>query len=330
MKGWIVWGATVGLLGAARRGTSSAGGMTMRYVLGLFSMGLVVFTVAACDETLSDEDEDEDHTIESACQKLAQASCERTARCYPVNLPANCVADTAWACAQGMQAADVNATPNELAECADTYSVACNVLLDCYYSPGARADGQPCSTSLQCQNDCLPSEPYNGCGTCGPLPVLGQPCAGYSCADGLSCDIVNNICIVSAEPLDAGEPCDVSAGPYCDSRLHCDSETNTCVPYAQQNEPCTSVTDCDYLMDLGCDPSTNTCQPHPVAAAGQPCGYQEGLVIVCEPACYCNEATVCELLPGEGQPCGGQWRLCEHPLSCMNDICSRLDPSVCG
>jgi hypothetical protein len=95
----------------------------------------------------------------------------------------------------------------------------------CQKRPGA---GSNCSRSPDmCFGNealCVPSTPNGQTGVCGPKPGAGENCAGYTCADGNSCDSTSYKC-VAKKPL--GGTCNYDSDcvtNVCGSNKQCSAE----------------------------------------------------------------------------------------------------------
>ena len=103
----------------------------------------------------------------------------------------------------------------------------------------APKEGDPCTTGCGSAPDLLCYPDSTGAGHCGRMPGDGEACGNGPCQDGLIC--YQGRCVATtALP---GDPCDPSAGVYCDTWRS------------------------DY-----CDPLTSTCQRPASAGLGEPCG----------------------------------------------------------
>lgn len=109
---------------------------------------------------------------------------------------------------------------------------------------GAVADGQPCEGSGECASGFCAR-------TCQRIPVVGEACEGFVCADGAYCDRMSFKC-VAQKPT--GSICESSEECVSES---CDSMSSTCIAQKPDGSPCTGSSQC---VSGFCDAS-GTCGP---------------------------------------------------------------------
>lgn len=205
------------------------------------------------------------------------------------------------------------------------------------FGPGTKKNGETCVWDEQCESGFCGAHNLaidEHCGTCSPHPQETDPCVsdcglafdlphGVSCAldatgvgqcvplgsSGASCDSVrcetNLICtppggsakncsVPSAGP---GEACDVSVGPFCDTR-----------------------------RDIYCNSNTHTCALPRIVGEGETCGAAgDGSLVECDARTSCSRAAgmdptgtcVARFLPdGSECPAGSAPQQCEFPAIC--------------
>ncbi|HEX7507190.1 MAG TPA: hypothetical protein VF550_10490 [Polyangia bacterium] len=204
---------------------------------------------------------------------------------------------------------------------------------------GAVVTGQSCFSDLECASGHCKwslSDAYNctiSCcpGACAPLVDVGANCFtdDYSsdCVDTAYCKgpayVSNGTCQAR---LDQGETCGVSAEDPCQNGLTC-GESNTCVPFPKDGQPCTySGPPCDNY-DSYCDLTKGTCQAR--LKVGAPCAHSGDSGCVRYAQCLNG---FCTLLPGAGEACaipdgGYDYSSCRWGVTrCTDGICQ--EPTV--
>lgn len=126
---------------------------------------------------------------------------------------------------------------------------------------------------------------------CPVLPVDGEPCESFSCAEGHYCEPTTEVCAILPEP---GEEC---ARGMCAGSAVCEwddpadpTSTRRCVAPRELGAPCTAYEQC---------------------ASG-----------------YCP-AGACAPLPLEGESCAGT-EVCAPALECRGEVCVAAPPILCS
>src|SRR5262249_17309280 len=128
----------------------------------------------------------------------------------------------------------------------------------CAANPGAIANGAACAFASQCQSTHCAIPNGSLCGTCAPLPKVGDPCgATGGCGPTLPCGKASNICSALGGK---GAVCDKDV--VCDTGLGCvqtkGTTMGTCVALAEEAETCDSKSQtapqCDRAAGLWCTP----------------------------------------------------------------------------
>lgn len=181
-----------------------------------------------------------------------------------------------------------------------------------------------------CSSACCP-------GTCATLVDVGASCFTYDvssdCLQTNYCkgpaDFSNGKCQAR---LAQGEACNVSgvsAEEPCQAGLIC-GESDTCVPFPKDGQPCTNPgPPCDN-PDSYCDLATGTCQAR--LKVGAPCAdYEYGCVAYAQ----CLSGT-CALMPGAGEACaipegGYAYTVCRWGVTqCIDGVCQEpVGPPPC-
>lgn len=166
--------------------------------------------------------------------------------------------------------------------CVETYDEACDWARDrtwCRMPPGARAEGEPCRSDLQCSEGLLcfrasEREPACDSGTCrAPLVEGATGCddstVARRCDEGLRCAM--GTCVVLDETGAEGDLC--PAFSRCDQGLYC-ARSGRCEPEASNGAACDpdAYEQCGSPFTWECDRDTATCVAIEYAFAGDACG----------------------------------------------------------
>lgn len=178
---------------------------------------------------------------------------------------------------------------------------------------GLVADGEPCTSPLECGPDSQCTDGADTCGTvgvCTPLPREGEACAGR-CALGLLCE--SGACAsLGYDYADLGEACDRVA-TTCESALDCRS--GVCVDPSSAGWPglgerCTESRGCS--PDLRCD-EDGWCVLLP--ALGEACA----VLSRCAAGAYCDGGVCRERAERDG-PCSSSLG-CPASQRCVDGTC---------
>ena|GEM_PF-2653829 len=195
-----------------------------------------------------------------------------------------------------------------------------------------------CAAGLRCDN-----------GSCvRKLPGNGEPCADGQCSSGFQCNYVTMQCEL---PQPTQSPCgDCGPDKYCLT-----TTASMCVPRAGVGDDCLNSVCVDSAY---CDWKIGKCTAWP--AAGEPCLVDQIITSQgCASGLWCKDS-VCEALPGVGQPCAAitygpkcaeglvcpygsstcqasgpagspceDDSTCDMGLTCVNGTCGTQPPLVC-
>jgi len=128
---------------------------------------------------------------------------------------------------------------------------------------------------------------------CRPAPQAGEPCVSYQCAGDLDCYSIGENNVECGDLPDIGEPCEDQCG---EGICHDDSADGpSCIVGPEEGEPCLNGYRC--AADHDCDFQTQVCHLHVEAGVGESCDDD---------------------------------RSCAPALQCIDDMCTRGTPYVCG
>ena len=299
---------------------------------------------------------------QQACSDMATAVCNKMAQCTQSDIPRNygdagvCVSRQQQNCLNALTAQGTGATPTTVEACAQAYaSYDCeswmlnNPPAACIPQVGKLDAGTACSVSGQCQSTYCAVPAGVECGTCSPLPAVGDSCVGIGCGRGLIC-ASNETC---AQPVFDGGTCG-SANP-CAPTYDCVSAagttTGTCEPQVGTlGSACDSRrqtgASCEGIQNLACvgPRASQTCQAILFAGPGESCGYNAdaGTFTQCSGAGACINADggrTCVAPAADDAACDTQFGPpCLPPARCINGgvdsgttagICKFLTPSDC-
>jgi hypothetical protein len=257
---------------------------------------ILVFAAGCSSSSTPSPAPDAGLTALQACTDAWTARCNRLSACSPFQLKtkygdlASCVDREVQNCVLSQAVPQTAATPQGLEGCADAIpAVSCHDYLAnqlpgaCQPAAGPLAADAVCATAAQCQTTVCLTPKNTACGSCQPLPQVGDSCLQVNdCArSGLRC-APNNTCQPAAT---LGGSCDKDAG-VCDVGLFCnlprpyDGGVGTCDALAEDaGAPCI-VADggesCDANAELACNTLLGQCAPRQYAQAGAPCGVDDG------------------------------------------------------
>lgn len=199
---------------------------------------------------------------------------------------------------------------------------------------GTVATGDACVDDIECASGHCRWSLYQAdscttsccAGTCATLVDVGASCFTYDySSDCVHTDYCKGPAYVSNGTCQArlaqGETCGVSAEEPCQDGLTC-GESDTCVPFPKDGQPCTDLgPPCDNY-DSYCDPSRGTCQAR--LKVGAPCA--DPSYYGCVGYAQCLNG-ICVLMPGAGEACtvpdgGDPGRTCRwYATRCIDGIC---------
>lgn len=301
------------------------GSLAARMVLGSVVFGgVIALSAAGCGSA----------TVESACAAYAKAFCAKSFECssFVAELAyadqADCEASAPDACVPFLGLEDA-ASPDAVTTCANAYqATSCDdlfqgLLPDSCVLKGLRADGDSCSSGIQCQTGAC--EFGTGeCGVCTKIAAAGEACPmGAPCERGTYCS-QDEICTKFGAK---GDNC--GSGQLCNGSLACVG--GKCVDRGKEGDPCTvEESVCSIFTDgLVCDPETLVCKAVSTANVGEDCGLVDGEFVVCAQATCVQGKCVARL--AEGAECGGMDQAdCDVNLDCVEGKCTTVEPAECN
>ena len=307
-------------------------------------MRLVALAVVTALVACSSSDDEDAAATSASFQALAEAQCQLSARCSPLNLKiqfgdvARCTNVLSTALGAQTNLGGLLVTQGQVDGCkASLASRACNETTDnaaCAFK-GMLADGVACGVNAQCASGSCFYAATNGvvadCGICTARAVEGQSCAASACAGGLNCK-KSSKCVV---PAAVNGACTDSFD--CAGVLECVEAK--CVAPLPKGAACTETSaPCDGSQGLICvsqNATTNTCIEIGVAQVGETCGFIEAENTVkacqrssCATAGNANSGTCVAFKPA-GAACSPQDVPCDSGLECRSGTCKQPDASVC-
>ncbi len=297
---------------------------------------------------------------EAACAAYRKANNARDARCRSgsvedpafdqfcarlVAAPGSGLSAASFqSCADKLAAIPCDQTTREVAEC------------DFNNTKGSLADGAACASDFQCASgECRGGDVEDDdlqCGTCAPRGAVGAACGSGlpSCATGTTCRITSGGSTGTCQALATeGQTCDDLNGPSCGTQLQCDNATKKCTRYPKAGAPCEGIcagslrciaktcqlgaeagaacpTGSECSSGLSCNTTTRLCEPTARIPLGGACG--NGQVGSCEPSADCSN-NVCTARLAPGAACGPKGTECVAYYTCLNGVCSPVDPAAC-
>jgi hypothetical protein len=268
-----------------------------------------------------------------ACNRYAQAYCERQKTCIPTVFSRDygdagrCLRQAANFCAQTFLPGSAD-SPEFTTDCAATMIVAdCDVWrstgIDCALPPGMLNDGMPCQDDVQCAGGWCSGADPGTCGTCRTTVGMDEPCdLSTHCKDDMDCHGVGEVS--KCEPLlDVGQACDpfssrCTYGLICSSGLICERPRG-------EGEECKDY-DCNFDLGLGCN--NGICSPLTLITDRHGC---DDPAVSCIAGRHCvNQTDSCIDDVLEGQECKPEIGLfCELGLNCVKGICRSVQPLDC-
>jgi hypothetical protein len=286
----------------------------------------------ACGGRTADGDGGSPADVSSACDDYFQATL--TLACpgrdegsgYPTSEAARVRSRADTLCAESAALPGSGRTPSVLEACVSALeSGGCAGMAVCgengangLFGTGSLGSGASCARNFQCASgNCTAANdaPDGGllrCGTCAPLPAVGQECAHpdigallAECTEGATCNYAATppTC-VAVTIVGSGEAC-TAPGAECAAGLSCDPG-GTCVPTVDANAPCSAQ-----------------CVPLIWASAGQPCGDTVTCLVGDCAFAGSTSAGVCPTVIPDGQPCSPSDPAftCDSYASCQGGMC---------
>ena len=284
-------------------------------------------------------------TADQGCADLAGAYCDKLFGCALLYADitygdaAKCKERLKTSCLGSLSSTGVAETPPMTEACSkQVSSTACEDLLakkpldKCVPAPGAVADGSACGDPEQCASTFCAYGKDSICGTCAPVPKVGDACVNLQCGRDLNC--VLGKC---QRPGTSGEACSSRDTP-CAPGLSCFG--GKCVKGGGPGAACDKVEvdnpDCDGTQGVFCNPATKVCQKALEAKAGEACGLSGSDYKVCVGASVCKLAAgafsgTCIAPAADGAACsaGSDGPGCLQPAYCIGGVCKLADAKSC-
>ncbi len=300
-------------------------------------------------------------SVEAACAAYRQASDARDARCRSGSVDEDPAFDQF--CARLVAAPGSGLSPASFKSCTDRLAT-----LPCDQTPrdvaecdfdnakGSLVDGAACASDIQCASgECgggkVDSDDLR-CGTCAPRAAVGAACGSKlpSCAIGTICNYPSGSQSGTCKAVAAeGQTCNDVSGPSCGTQLQCDNATKKCIPYPKAGAPCDFLcagslrciaktcqlaaaagaacpTGGECGSGLSCNTATKVCGPVPRVPLGGACG--SGQIGSCERTADCSK-NVCTARIAQGAACDPEGTECVAYSTCLNGVCSPVDPAAC-
>jgi hypothetical protein len=323
--------------------------------------GLTIIALVGC---LSTPPRPNKEPNTGGCMDHARAVCDIHARCsggydipHTYGDEDTCLARQAEPCIDSSQILNTGQTPERTAQCATQYAtMSCQVFLDadlagaCANAAGPGEIGSPCAVPAECKSAFCKTTSTSVCGTCQPLPKIGDPCdAAFECGHALTCAFTAGICqprvLVGAPCLNGYVPC--SAGLSCMGDDPAMMQMGLCVEAAKENETCDlfrkTAPGCDGAFGLTCIPATHKCERNMLVGPGDMCGLMTSESLVCGAGARCTvnppQIGICVAAVADGQPCDNDPTLgppCLDPARCVTTgdgtagICTMPDARMCN
>jgi hypothetical protein len=280
-----------------------------------------------------------------ACTDLATAECSELESCSNVLMQtrfgslSTCQTRLSVSCISALGAPSTGNTAHDAEACAQAYpSWSCsdylaniNLPAACAQPTGTLANGSACAFAAQCSTGFCAIPPNAPCGTCAPLPSLGDSCANLSsCGERLVCLPLSKVCGTFGE---LGAVC--GKDTPCGAHLSCVGANNakgtlgTCqASQGVAGAPCdpglVKGPGCDYDGNLTCNSQSKTCDPLTVSGPGGGCDFQSGQFATCAAGGTCTTmeagaAGTCVAAAADGQSCSptGHGPTCLSPARCI-------------
>ncbi|MGZ3423466.1 MAG: hypothetical protein ACXVEE_36735 [Polyangiales bacterium] len=268
--------------------------------------------------------------VDGACAAVAKARCTKLGTCSATDLTlrfgdeATCESREKEACVGGLSAPSSGSTPSTAQACAAALGAASctdffsnTPIAACAAKVGGLANGAPCGFASQCQSTHCAVPRDAACGTCAPLPKIGDMCgASGGCGSTLHCGKDSNVCSAFAAK---GAACDKDV--VCDVGLGCvqakGATMGTCQSFAVEGAACDpksqTAPQCDRSAGLWCSPAGTCAKISSFAKKGEPCGLIDAMTYAA-----CSGGSSCVV------PMGGMGKgTCQGPA----ELGAPCDPS---
>jgi hypothetical protein len=299
-------------------------------------------------------------SAEQACSDSAKATCAKLDQCRhngtanAYGTLGNCISRVQANCLVALMAPGTGNTPDATESCATAMPMqSCqdyfqgNPVAACAQKTGSLSNGAACAFNAQCQTGFCGVKKGDLCGTCAPVPAVGDPCVDVtSCGPNRTCT-----------PMQTCQAW-VAVGGMCDGKNLVCAPGSACVIAAMmtmgtcQAEATMVGGTCDYKRQTGsaCDPNlglfcnnTNKCVSIMYVKAGGNCGslnmgaadgtctggagcYSAGAGMQAMCIALGQEGDACDLAVGPG---------CMSPGRCVVSgagnagTCTLPDPTMC-
>jgi hypothetical protein len=281
-----------------------------------------------------------DPSLEEACDKLANALCQKWDSCSNAFLKvtygdmATCVDRVKLSCEPALDAPGTAVTTSQISDCASALAArSCEETFgpappdSCRPRAGSLADGVACADDAQCQSTYCKKQGKT-CGVCAKRVAAGEACTtDDDCEWELACG--GQVCV---KYVNVGESCDKDHP--CRPPAECNSG-GTCAKPGGAGESCDPKDqDCDLYQGLYCDAS-KTCKQLGISDKGGSCGLVDGTFTACSRSGKCKGGTL--IVKGTcmaAAPDGGNCDLvagpnCLPPARCVDKVCKIDNPAAC-
>lgn len=297
----------------------------MRSLRSFFSVCFIGLVFSACGGSTTGAGSNANAA--QACAGSAKARCEKRDAC--TNGVANkvrfgdeptCEARDQDNCNAALDAPSTSTTPDSVTACGSSITAqTCSEFLAgtttsaCEPTAGKIANGAACLYGAQCQSTYCAVPIGAACGTCAPLPKVGDSCAVTgNCGRDLVCTRDTSVCVVPVGLNGAcgrGAPCEPTLGCVGATTLRmgtCQARASTvgaaCDPLER------TAPSCESALGLYCDATSGTCKDVGFATTGQTCGATATGEVVCTGGASCQRPSgsrtgTCVAPAADGAPC---------------------------
>ncbi len=293
-------------------------------------------------------------SIPQACNDLAVAQCAQLDSCrhelveIEYGDDATCIERRAASCNSALSSDATGQNAQYTEACAAALpGQACEDYLEggtpdaCLTHAGLGAIGDDCAFNSQCDSTFCATDATDQCGSCAPVPVIGDECEDQGCGHDLACS-ADKIC-VSWNQIGAGCDIDDPCVPGATCVIANGATSGRCIADgAAIGAACDSTAKtaplCDPNLGLWCNTTTSACTAIEYVAAGERCGVFNGDHSVCTGATSCHGSpATCMPLADEGQACDtALGPTCMAPDHCVTDgvdtagTCLMPDADTCA
>ena len=268
----------------------------------------------------------------AACGRFGEASCAAFDRCSPdlfalrYGTQDRCRAYETDSCSATLAVTGSRVTSELLDRCISVAATrSCPFFIhrldECSSPPGALKTGEPCVSSAQCEGRvCTPGPAGNGCGTCGRIAEVGEPCPDLECVAGSRC--LGGSC---RKLRLEGESCnreDCSEGLRCDGVCKATASPRAVATVCKNADECVAGLEC----------LRGKCGRAKRVSLGATCTrnfYGNGGLRPCEPGLHCDHDTcVRDLVVGDAcSRASRSW--CPLFSRCTKGTCQVVTTDIC-